>query len=124
MDRGLPTSALGLLSRLAGVVLPSPVNEIYAAIWSTRPRKRRNSIDNRSEFAERLQNLTRQRFARFSSVHRATNLDSRTMQYASDTIPFPSTIPGNPTRCQVKALSELSRRQRGSECISVGCELA
>src|SRR5579872_1931629 len=101
MDRGLPTRALGLLSRLAGVVLPSPVNEIYAAIWSTGPRKRRNSIDNRSEFAERLQNLTRHRFARFSSVHRATNIDSRTMQHASDTIQFPSIIPGNPTRCQV-----------------------
>src|SRR6266481_7644646 len=86
MDRGLPTNALGLLSRLAGVVLPSPVHEIYGAIWSSRPRKRRNSIDNRSEFAERLQNLTRHRFARFSSVHRATNLDFRTMQHASDTL--------------------------------------
>src|SRR6202011_320647 len=83
MDRGLPTSALGLLSRLAGVVLPSPVNEIYAAIRSTRPRKRRNSIDNRSEFAERLPNLTRHRFAGFSSAHRATKLDSRTLQHTS-----------------------------------------
>src|ERR1700760_2734087 len=109
MDCGLPTRTLGLLSRLAGVVLPSPVNEIYAAIWSTRPRKRRNSIDNRSEFAERLQNLTRHRFARFSSVHRATKLDSRTLQHASDTIPFPSTIPSHSTPCRVKALSELSR---------------
>src|SRR6266702_699202 len=101
MDRGLPTNALGLLSRLAGVVLPSPVHEIYGAIWSSRPRKRRNSIDNRSEFAERLPNLTRHRFAGFSSAHRATILDSRTLQHASDTIPFPSTISGNPTPCRV-----------------------
>src|SRR5580704_15035964 len=93
MDRGLPTRALGLLSRQAGELLPSPVNEIYGALWNTRPRKRRNSIDNRSEFAERHPNLTRHRFPRFSSVHRATNLDSRTMQHASDTIPFPSTFP-------------------------------
>src|SRR5258707_11353752 len=89
MDRGLPTSPLGLLSRLAGVVLPSPVNEVYVAIWSTRPRKRRNSIDNGPEFAERLQNLTRHRFAGFFSAHRATILDSRTLQHASDTIPSP-----------------------------------
>src|SRR5882757_4624507 len=109
MDRGLPTSALELLSRLAGVVLPSPVNEIYGTIWSTRPRKRRNSIDNRSEFAERLQNLTRHRFARFSSLHRATNLDSRTMQHASDTIPFPSTTSGSPSPCRVKLPSAFSR---------------
>src|ERR1700747_3782803 len=93
MDGGLPTSTLGLRTRLAGVVLPSPVNEIYAAIWSTRPRKRRNSIDNRSEFAERLQNLTRHRFARFSSVHRATILDSRTLQHASDPIHFRPQFP-------------------------------
>src|SRR6202011_3228942 len=104
MDRGLPTSALGLLSRPAGVVLPSPVNEIYAALWNTRPRKRRNSIDNRSEFAERLPNLTRDRFAGFSSAHRATNLDSRTMQHASDTIPFPSTISGTRHLARWKAL--------------------
>src|SRR5579859_2184762 len=102
MDRGLPTSALRLLSRLASVILPSPVNEIYAAIWSTRPRERRNSIDYRSEFGERLQNLTRHRFARFSSVHRPTILDSRTMQHASDTFPFPSKISGDPTPCRVK----------------------
>src|ERR1700757_4412328 len=119
MDRGLPTSALGLLSRLAGVVLPSPVNEVHAAIWGTRPRKRRNSIDNRSECAERLQNLPRPRFGRFSSVHRATILDSRTMQHASDTIPFPSTIPGNPTRCQVKGalgVEPMTARTRTHQC--------
>ena len=86
MDRGLPTRALGLISRQAGVLLPPPINEIYGALWNTRPHKRRNSIDNRSEFAEGLPNLTRHRFARFSSVHRATNLDSRTMQHASETI--------------------------------------
>ena len=83
MDRGLPTSALGLLSRLTVVVLRSPVNEIYGALWNTRPRKRRNSIDNRSEFAERLPNLTRDRFVGFSSAHRATNQDSRTLSHAS-----------------------------------------
>src|SRR5579864_7099598 len=102
MDRGLPTRALGLISRQAGVIFPPPINEVYRALWNTRPRKRRNSIDNRSEFAERLPNLTWRRFARFSSVHRATNLDSRTMQHASDTIPFPSTISGNPSPCRVQ----------------------
>src|SRR5947209_3724816 len=95
MDHCLPTRVLGLISRQPGVLLPPPINEIYGTLRNTRPRKRRNSIDNRSEFAERLPNLTRHRFARFSSVHRATKLDSRTMQHASDTIPFPSTTSGN-----------------------------
>src|SRR5947209_19800190 len=86
MDRCLPTRVLGLISRQPGVLLPPPINEIYGTLRNTRPRKRRSSIDNRSEFAERLPNLTRHRFTRFSSVHRATKLDSRTMQHASDTL--------------------------------------
>jgi hypothetical protein len=102
MDRAMPTRAIRLFRSQAGVLLPSQVNEVHGAVRATRPRERRDCVDDRSEYAERVPNLTRHRFAGFSSAHRATNLDSRTLQHASDTILFPSTISGNPTPCRVQ----------------------
>lgn len=42
--------------RQAGVLLPSLVSEVY------RPRERRNSVNDRSEFAERVPNFTQHVF--------------------------------------------------------------
>src|SRR5580693_5745039 len=69
MDRGPPTSALGLLSRPAGVVLPSPVNEVYRAIGAAGPCKRRNCVDDRSEIVKRVSNFAKHRFAGFWGAH-------------------------------------------------------
>jgi len=86
MDRAMPTRAIRLFWRQAGVLLPSLVNEVHTAVRATRPRERRDSVDDRPEFAERVPNLTKHSFAGFPSAHRPTNLDSRTPQEPSDNV--------------------------------------
>jgi hypothetical protein len=88
MDRAMPTRAIRLFWRQAGVLLPSLVNEVHRAVRATRPRERRDSVDDRPEFAERVPNLTEHSFAGFPSTHRPMTLDSRTPRGAPDSSLF------------------------------------